>query len=825
MKEQTELRAAKLELSGGRVKIGSVPNGGGSDEARSNWGCLYAVSYGVGCHSTADKLLDRVEGVAQETYLRSPGGITNRLRQAIRNANRYLYLRNCVRGEEDAVHAALACVAVRGGDAYACGVGPHSILAIGRGRVRGLGTASSPDAEAIDSDCEGNGHLLGRGAKVSDPRFSYRQIVPGEHLLIVAGDEDGRFKWAAEELRDFLEQQDLAMAVKGLGEMLRQHTDGAALLIRLEENGVRPGLPDEDTDRAPTDGQSLAAQFMRSLHRKRKKIDPGEAERATAEAVEHETMEASRMHVAETGLNPSRAKSRVLSKDLPRVGAGGDGMARILESSAHLCRLGAALLVSLLLVARGATLNVVASLTTSTRRAWSWIKRNRLLERLGRGTVLALISLLAGLKGLLVGILPERQRSTSTYAATARPMARAKVLRLHPSGRSRLLIGVMIVLVVVALIGASAMRVRARLQQAEVEQLAEQIAARLAVADGEQDLALGVTALTEAQDLLGQATASQRESPELTQLSRELEARFDGLTGVVRLNFSRELEYAAPEQMASRLLVRGSYLYVLEANGQALIRYELDAGGHVRGDEEPWTWEPPQTVEGEGDSRILDIEWVEAASGRTTSAVVMLMSDGQVREVGSDDTVREVVVAGVDAWQSPRAIATYEGNLYVLDTGYRNILKYVPQGDDYRDPPLEYIQESVDINWPQVVDLAIDGYVYLLLSDGSVVKFAGGQVQPFAQEALRPPATSARTMFAAPESQTVIVAEPEAGRLAEFTAEGRLVRQYRAAADGENHLAQLGAFTVDTGNGRLIVGTTSGLFSAQLPGLRQDGLD
>jgi hypothetical protein len=292
----------------------------------------------------------------------------------------------------------------------------------------------------------------------------------------------------------------------------------------------------------------------------------------------------------------------------------------------------------------------------------------------------------------------------------------------------------------------------------------------------------------------------------------------------VRLGFSMELEYAAPAQMASCLLVHDSHLYVVEDNGRALIKYALDAEGHVRADEEPWRWDLPVSTEEEGDKRILDIEWVEASAGRTIPALMMLISDGQVMEVNSDGVEREVALAGLDAWQTPQAIATYEGNLYVLDTGYGNIFKYVPEGEDYRQPPLDYIQESVDINWPQVVDMAIDGYVYLLLSDGSVVKFAGGKVQPFAQEALQPEMSSATAIFASPESQAVFVAEPEAGRLIEFTGEGRLVRQYRTSFDGEDHLNHLMSFTLDTSRGRVIASTTSSLFSAQLPGLSQDAL-
>ncbi|MDH4207620.1 MAG: hypothetical protein OEV76_01965, partial [Anaerolineae bacterium] len=120
MKEQAEVQAVRLEIKERKLRIELLSNGGtASDETSSNWGSLYVISHAINRRASSERLLERVEAVAEESYRRAPGGVTNRLRHAVRNANRYLYLRNCVRGEEEAVLASLACVAVRGTDAYA----------------------------------------------------------------------------------------------------------------------------------------------------------------------------------------------------------------------------------------------------------------------------------------------------------------------------------------------------------------------------------------------------------------------------------------------------------------------------------------------------------------------------------------------------------------------------------------------------------------------------------------------------------------------------------------------------------------------------------
>jgi DNA-binding beta-propeller fold protein YncE len=120
-----------------------------------------------------------------------------------------------------------------------------------------------------------------------------------------------------------------------------------------------------------------------------------------------------------------------------------------------------------------------------------------------------------------------------------------------------------------------------------------------------------------------------------------------------------------------------------------------------------------------------------------------------------------------------------------------------------------------------VVDMAIDGFVYLLLSDGTVLKFGGGEAQPFPQEGLYPPLENPTGIFAAPDATSVFVADASEGRIVEFTREGQFVRQFHAALDGEDHLGAMTAFAVDVAHSRLFVSTASGLYSASLPSLQQ----
>lgn len=439
------------------------------------------------------------------------------------------------------------------------------------------------------------------------------------------------------------------------------------------------------------------------------------------------------------------------------------------------------------------------------------------MERMGRGCQLALIGLWAASKGLMIRILPERQGPTVTYGASARPMARARVLGFHPSPKSRTLIGALIMLGVVALVGTAALRVRARLAQAGVETLATEVGERLVLAAEEDNTEATLALLAEAQQLVDQSEINVADSTELGQLVEEMDRQWDQLTGSVRITFREGNTLATPEQAARRMLVHDDELYVLDDTGVRVYRYALDEKGALVGEQEPWIWEPSTDAEGVPAMQIVDMEWIEAANGRLTAALLMLTSEGTILELSSDGTVRPVTIADGERWESPQALRTYAGNLYVLDGARGNIIKYLPSGDDYQLAPAEYVQGSADIDWAKVTDMAIDGFVYLLLSDGSIVKFAGGMTQPFPQDGLYPPLANPSAIFASPDASSVFVSEALQGRVVEFNRDGQFIRQFGAARDGEDPLGDMRAFSVDLTHHRLLVGTATGLYNGDLP--------
>ena len=71
--------------------------------------------------------------------------------------------------------------------------------------------------------------------------------------------------------------------------------------------------------------------------------------------------------------------------------------------------------------------------------------------------------------------------------------------------------------------------------------------------------------------------------------------------------------------------------------------------------------------------------------------------------------------------------ASFAGNLYLWDSEDRQLMRY--SSGMYGDLPTEWIADSGEANLDQVVGIQIDGTVYLLRNDGSVLVFSGGVYQ------------------------------------------------------------------------------------------------
>jgi hypothetical protein len=178
--------------------------------------------------------------------------------------------------------------------------------------------------------------------------------------------------------------------------------------------------------------------------------------------------------------------------------------------------------------------------------------------------------------------------------------------------------------------------------------------------------------------------------------------------------------------------------------------------------------------------------------------------------------IRAVPLGQGEARPGPRLIAAFGGNLYVLDNS--QVWRYKPLGDGFGTMPEAYFNTPPG-DLSTVIDMAIDGNVYLLYADGHIRKFFGGAEQTFTPTDLPDAVVRPVALFADADATrgTIYVAEGGQARLMHFTPEGIFIRQIRAADKSMHDLENI---AVDERMQRLYFISAGALYSAPLPPLQ-----
>src|SRR5205814_4964082 len=80
-----------------------------------------------------------------------------------------------------------------------------------------------------------------------------------------------------------------------------------------------------------------------------------------------------------------------------------------------------------------------------------------------------------------------------------------------------------------------------------------------------------------------------------------------------------------------------------------------------------------------------------------------------------------------DALQTPKDVATYDGNLYLLESRPGQISKYL--SGQYGQSPADWIKDEATIEAMKApVAMAIDGEIYVALADGRILTMQAGKL-------------------------------------------------------------------------------------------------
>lgn len=331
--------------------------------------------------------------------------------------------------------------------------------------------------------------------------------------------------------------------------------------------------------------------------------------------------------------------------------------------------------------------------------------------------------------------------------------------------------------------------------------------------------------LEEAEKQMSQAEFFAPGHPDIVALDNEIaEARAD-INHVQPLlaGFDQPLiSFTDPERNPHDVLVHGLNIYVLDTGRNVLERYQLDeaTGDRLAGDGAPeLLLQSGVTVGGRRTGDLAEAVWAPATGNRTSSGPLVLDRSNQLFEISDALGPINVTLAENTSLGFVQDMQFYMGNLYLVDTSNSQLWRYRPSGESYTVTPEPYFAEDAGINLGTVIDSAIDGAVWLLHPNGTILRFFSGIQESFALDFVNPTLADAVAVWVndveAPAGY-LYVADADSDRILVFDKAGQLLQQL-TPVDHPGILKDLQDIYVDEVSNHLYALTKSGLYQVPLP--------
>jgi hypothetical protein len=266
----------------------------------------------------------------------------------------------------------------------------------------------------------------------------------------------------------------------------------------------------------------------------------------------------------------------------------------------------------------------------------------------------------------------------------------------------------------------------------------------------------------------------------------------------------------------ARTVVSGESVFVLDKAPNQVYRFLFQ---NALGDSVKPASDKPVVQKGDpaGDKTVgdlLDMTWVDAATANQRSMLHVLDVTGEL--IGYDEVFgQKRLTLNKTGWVSPQLMAGYMGNLYLADPGANQVWKYTPTANGYEGEPVGWFPADKKPDMSGLVSIAIDGHIWLLHSDGRLLKFLSGEQRPFAWSDLPTPLSNPTALAMSQDGDRLYVADPSNARIIEATKEGKFLRQFRAR-EGEP-LRDVKHLFLDEAKGMFYILTSNQLYKADVP--------
>lgn len=325
---------------------------------------------------------------------------------------------------------------------------------------------------------------------------------------------------------------------------------------------------------------------------------------------------------------------------------------------------------------------------------------------------------------------------------------------------------------------------RVRVENSRISQLLKEAQAAISQAASAPDEVAQREALKTAARAIKEARLIRPMAPQLQEVEKAFQEQYDRAYRIIRNCPSVTLvRFREDGVKPHRIAVDGRDIYILDTGADKIYLYQLnEIGDALINPENPLVlMGKGQVVEDVVVSELMDMTPYSSPQPGMEKGLLILDSSANLYRIAHPwGTIRHLSLA--PGFHYPDRMKTLDRRLYILDRGRGQIWRYIPEQNGYPSPPTPYFPRA--INMEGVRDFALDGYVYLLMANGKIQKFLGGNQVPFEVEPLDKPLVNPSVIFTFPEEELerprhpLYIADPEQKRVLELDKNGRLLRQF-----------------------------------------------
>jgi hypothetical protein len=310
---------------------------------------------------------------------------------------------------------------------------------------------------------------------------------------------------------------------------------------------------------------------------------------------------------------------------------------------------------------------------------------------------------------------------------------------------------------------------------------------------------------------------------ELLALRTQARDKLDALDGAMRPELIMLWDYGGGQ--GRKIAVSRMQVYALDPAQGHVTQHTLNQSRQsVTDDQLTLVAYEGQRVGDEEIGKLRDIVWLSAGGAWTVDALIILTEDDQLLQHSLAWGLSWVPFDTQEGPNDVRVLRPYDGKLYALDPKGSQVWRFHYTGDGFGKAEGYFAAPAPDLS--TAVDMAIDGAVYVLLANGQIYKFFGGEQQPYQLSGLPQPLSHPVALISEGDaaSGALYVADADAQSIVALTKSGEFVYQIKnpalsAGSANENVLAGLETLAIDSESRTLYILSNGRLYALALPPL------